>query len=104
MKKALYGLKQTPRPCNRRTGFVNAHKKTHFIVRYIKMQIFISQKIYAKEILKKFEMLDCEPVSTPMECGVKLLNQDDQEKINQYSSRLWLEAWVPNMHKTRHPL
>ena len=41
------------------------------------MEIFISQKFYAKEILKKFEMLDCELVSTPMECGVKLSNQDD---------------------------
>ena len=34
--------------------------------------IFISQEGYAKEILKKFEMLDCKPVSTPVECGVKL--------------------------------
>lgn len=58
-------------------GFVNAHKNTHFIVRYIKMEIFISQKLYAKEILKKFEMLDCKPISTPVECGVELSNQDD---------------------------
>ncbi|KAL4368367.1 hypothetical protein GQ457_05G028310 [Hibiscus cannabinus] len=34
--------------------------------------IFISQKGYAKEVLKKFKMFDCNPVDTPMECGVKL--------------------------------
>ncbi|GMI70037.1 cysteine-rich RLK (RECEPTOR-like protein kinase) 8 [Hibiscus trionum] len=38
--------------------------------------IFISQKGYAKEVLKKFKMLDCNPVNTPMECGVKLSKPD----------------------------
>ena len=34
--------------------------------------IFISQEAYAKEILKRFNMNNCKPVSTPIECGVKL--------------------------------
>ncbi|KAL4364247.1 hypothetical protein GQ457_04G014290 [Hibiscus cannabinus] len=33
---------------------------------------FISQKGYAKEVLKKFKMFYCNPVDTPMESGVKL--------------------------------
>ncbi|XP_044473188.1 receptor-like protein 43 [Mangifera indica] len=40
-------------------------------------RIFISQKSYAREILKKFNMLDCNPVSTPMECGIKLSKFDE---------------------------
>ena len=33
--------------------------------------IFISQEKYAKEILKKYKMKNCNPVSTPMEPGAK---------------------------------
>ena len=34
--------------------------------------IFISQSKYIKEMLKKFGMEDCKPVSTPMTTGCKL--------------------------------
>ena len=44
--------------------------------------IFISQEGYAEDILKKFEMLISNPVSTPVECGVKLSKHDDKEKVN----------------------
>ncbi|KAL2243410.1 UNVERIFIED_CONTAM: hypothetical protein Sindi_0459000 [Sesamum indicum] len=44
--------------------------------------IFISQEVYGKEILKKFEMEKCKPVSTPVECGVKLSFYKDDEKID----------------------
>ena len=44
--------------------------------------IFISQKGYAEDILKKFEMLNSNLVSTPVECGVKLSKHDDEEKVN----------------------
>ena len=44
--------------------------------------IFISQEGYAKDILKKFEMLNSNPVSTLVECGVKLSMHDDEEKVN----------------------
>ncbi|KAH9669846.1 hypothetical protein KPL70_021959 [Citrus sinensis] len=39
--------------------------------------IFISQESYAKEILKKFKMNDCKPISTPVECGVKLSKHNE---------------------------
>ncbi|KAK2989938.1 hypothetical protein RJ640_013862 [Escallonia rubra] len=44
--------------------------------------IFISQERYAKEILKKFKMDDVNPVSTPVECGVKLSKKDVGEKVD----------------------
>ncbi|KAH9752860.1 hypothetical protein KPL71_014876 [Citrus sinensis] len=43
--------------------------------------IFISQESHANEILKKFKMNDCKPISTPMECGVKLSKHDEGENI-----------------------
>ncbi|KAM1977528.1 hypothetical protein ACFX16_014315 [Malus domestica] len=44
--------------------------------------IFISQESYTKEILKKFKMDDCKPISTPVECGVKLTKHDKEEKVD----------------------
>ena len=41
--------------------------------------IFISQSKYIKEMLKKFGMEDCKPVSTPMTIGCKL-SKDDESK------------------------
>ncbi|GMI77003.1 cysteine-rich RLK (RECEPTOR-like protein kinase) 8 [Hibiscus trionum] len=38
--------------------------------------IFVSQETYAKEILRRFKMEDCKPVSTPVDCGVKLSRHD----------------------------
>ncbi|KAH9752737.1 hypothetical protein KPL71_014822 [Citrus sinensis] len=44
--------------------------------------IFISQESYAKEIIKKFKMNDCKPISTPVECRVKLSKHDEGEDID----------------------
>ena len=44
--------------------------------------IFISQESYAREMLKKFKMNDCKPISTPMECGVKLSKNEKGEKVD----------------------
>ncbi|XP_070028619.1 uncharacterized mitochondrial protein AtMg00810-like [Nicotiana sylvestris] len=44
--------------------------------------IFISQESYTIEILKKFNMLDCNPVNTPMESGTKLSKFDEGEKVD----------------------
>ncbi|MCV5002872.1 reverse transcriptase domain-containing protein, partial [Escherichia coli] len=44
--------------------------------------IFISQESYAKEILKKFKMDNCKPISTPIECGIKLSKDDEAEKMD----------------------
>ncbi|PKU77377.1 putative mitochondrial protein [Dendrobium catenatum] len=44
--------------------------------------IFISQESYGKEILKKFNMNDYKPISTPMECGGKLSKKENNEIVN----------------------
>ncbi|WVZ02572.1 hypothetical protein V8G54_023378 [Vigna mungo] len=44
--------------------------------------IFISQERYALEILKKFKMEDCNPISTPMELGTKLSKFDGGERAD----------------------
>ncbi|XP_050139286.1 uncharacterized mitochondrial protein AtMg00810-like [Malus sylvestris] len=44
--------------------------------------IFISQESYTKEILKKFKMEECKPISTPVECGVKLTKHDEGESVD----------------------
>ncbi|KAL5539459.1 hypothetical protein UlMin_045115 [Ulmus minor] len=45
-------------------------------------EIFISQESYAREILKKFKMNDCKPISTPVECGIKLSKHDEGESVD----------------------
>jgi hypothetical protein len=45
--------------------------------------IFISQRKYLKEILKKFGMENCAPLSTPMTTSCKLNKDDDAPKIDQ---------------------
>ncbi|KAK2446248.1 putative mitochondrial protein [Trifolium repens] len=44
--------------------------------------ILITQEGYAKEVLKKFKMDDANPVSTPMECGIKLSKHDEGERVD----------------------
>ncbi|KAK3002403.1 hypothetical protein RJ639_021845 [Escallonia herrerae] len=51
-------------------------------VKQMKDGIFMSQEGYAKEVLKKFKMLDSKPVKTPMVCGVKLRKFDDGKKVD----------------------
>ena len=50
--------------------------------------IFVSQEKYAKEILKKYKMENCNPVSTPMEPSAKLSKYDEEERVdaNRYES------------------
>ena len=43
--------------------------------------IFISQEIYAKEILKEFKMDHCNYISTLIEYGIKLSKSDEAEKV-----------------------
>ncbi|TXG51252.1 hypothetical protein EZV62_023776 [Acer yangbiense] len=47
--------------------------------------VFISQEGYARELLKKFKMNDCKPISTPIECGVKLSKYDEGEPVDATS-------------------
>jgi len=44
--------------------------------------IFVSQKKFAKEILIKFKMKDCAKVNTLVGCRVKMLKNNEGEKIN----------------------
>ena len=44
--------------------------------------IFISQCKYTKEMLKKFGMEDCKPVSTPMTTGCKLSKDDESKEVD----------------------
>ena len=51
-------------------------------VRQEETGIFVSQEAYAKEILKKYKMAHCNPVSTPMEPGLKLSKFDGGERVD----------------------
>jgi Reverse transcriptase (RNA-dependent DNA polymerase) len=44
--------------------------------------IFVSQEAYAKEILKKFKMVECNPVNTPVESGTKLSRYDEGKAVD----------------------
>jgi len=44
--------------------------------------IFVSQERYAEEVLKKFKMTSCNPVSTPMEPGTKLSKYADRDRVD----------------------
>ena len=44
--------------------------------------IFLSQKRYAEELLKKAKMFKCNPVSTPMEPGIKLSKTGEGDKVD----------------------
>ncbi|KAH0667872.1 hypothetical protein KY285_029078 [Solanum tuberosum] len=44
--------------------------------------IFICQQKYISDILNRFKMQDCKPVSTPITTGVKLGKDEDSEKVD----------------------
>jgi Reverse transcriptase (RNA-dependent DNA polymerase) len=51
-------------------------------VRQENSEIFVSQEAYAKEILKKFKMDECNPVNTPVESGTKLSRYDEGKAVD----------------------
>ncbi|XP_040952808.1 uncharacterized mitochondrial protein AtMg00810-like [Gossypium hirsutum] len=55
--------------------------------------IFVSQEAYAKEILKKYKMTHCNPVSTPMEPGVKLSKFDGGNESTQFMEEPVYSHW-----------
>ncbi|KAG6534255.1 hypothetical protein ZIOFF_008141 [Zingiber officinale] len=65
--------------------------------------VFICQKIYAEKILKKFNMLGCNPVSTPLIMGEKLKKEDGGKAadVTHYRSLignlLYLTATRPDL-------
>ena len=49
--------------------------------------IFLSQEKYLREMLKRFQMEDSKPMSTPMVTGCKLSKDDDSPVVDQSSYR-----------------
>jgi hypothetical protein len=49
--------------------------------------IFISQTKYIREMLKRFGMEDCKPVTTPMQTSCKLRKDDDSKSTDQRQYR-----------------
>jgi hypothetical protein len=58
--------------------------------------IFISQTKYIREIIKRFRMEDCKPVTTPMQTGCKLRKDDYSKSIDQrkYRSMIGILLYV----------
>ncbi|XP_042409131.1 secreted RxLR effector protein 161-like [Zingiber officinale] len=44
--------------------------------------IFMTQEQYAKAVLKRFRMDDCNPVNTPVDCGTKLSKNDEGKTVD----------------------
>ena len=51
-------------------------------VRQMENGIFVCQKKYAGDLMKKYKLGKCNPVSTPMEVGVKLSKYDGGERVD----------------------
>jgi hypothetical protein len=49
--------------------------------------IFISQAKYIREMLKRFRMEDCKPITTPMQTSCKLRKDDDSKSTYQRKYR-----------------
>jgi len=45
-------------------------------------EIFLNQGKYAVEILKRFNMLECKAMATPMDSNLKLLDDDSSELVD----------------------
>jgi hypothetical protein len=58
--------------------------------------IFISQTKYIKEMIKRFGMEDCKPVSTPMQTSCKLRKEDESKDAYQrlYRSMIGILLYV----------
>eukprot|EP01018_Ginkgo_biloba_P035138 Gb_12566 [translate_table: standard] len=107
LKKALYGLKQAPRAWYLRIDaylakgitktqtdlnlYYMVHDGILLIVFYVDDLIIIGNNSklidwmkvkYTHEILKRFNMTDCKPISTPMETNNKLLLDDGSNLVD----------------------
>ena len=45
-------------------------------------EIFLNQGKYVVEVLKRFGMIDCKDMTTPMKTNLKLLNDDTSETVD----------------------
>jgi len=44
--------------------------------------VLIHQRKYAQDVLKRFNMLNCKPISTPVDTRVKLSMVNDEKEVN----------------------
>ncbi|KAJ4976968.1 hypothetical protein NE237_002074 [Protea cynaroides] len=51
-------------------------------IKQMEKGIFISQKGYTKEVLKKFKISDCESINTPVKIGIKFSKNKDGEIVD----------------------
>ncbi|XP_050257635.1 uncharacterized mitochondrial protein AtMg00810-like [Quercus robur] len=58
-----------------------------FQVRQSTGEVFICQEKYIEDLLKKFHMVACKPVSTPMSSNEKLQQEDAVEKVDAKTYR-----------------
>ena len=86
LKKYLYGLKQAPRAWYGRIdsfltslGFTKSKVDPNFYFKVIEdepgiLLLYVDDRFfYAVEILKRFDMLECKAMATPMDSNLKLL-------------------------------
>eukprot|EP00253_Pinus_taeda_P014918 PITA_14918 len=98
LKKALYGLKQAPRACNDDEishEFAQNMSKAFEMSMIVELSyflglqvsqttagMFISQAKYLKGMLKRYEMQECAPMSTPMTTDCKLSKDDESPSVD----------------------
>ncbi|WVZ51933.1 hypothetical protein U9M48_003030 [Paspalum notatum var. saurae] len=74
-----------------------------FQIKQVKGGIFIHQEKYCRDLLKKFKMGDCKPISTPMSTNEHLDADVDGKPVDQYTYRsmigslLYLTASRPDI-------
>lgn len=76
LNKALYGLKQAPR------AWYNKLDSFGLEIKQGEDGVFVSQRKYAEDLLKRFNMIDCKAASTPMNINEKLQLEDGTEKAD----------------------
>jgi hypothetical protein len=75
-------------------------------VKQTKQGTFVHQTKYTKELMKKFNMTELKPVSTPMSSMASLSPDEDGDAVDQreyrsiISSLLYLTATRPDIHFT----
>ncbi|WVZ96893.1 hypothetical protein U9M48_042473 [Paspalum notatum var. saurae] len=106
LRNALYGLKQDPRACfaeymSREFEMSLMGELQFFLGLHIKQGLegtFVHQAKYTRYILKKFNMGDSKPMTTPMSTNTALDADEDGEAVDQkkfrgmISSLLYLTA------------
>nr|XP_015867296.2 secreted RxLR effector protein 161-like [Ziziphus jujuba var. spinosa] len=63
-------------------------------IKQTEYEVFICQKKYAKEILKKFKLKECKEMSTSMNSKEKLCQEDGIEKVDQAYFRLLIGCLI----------